>query len=637
MKKLLIIYFLLISTLFASVAKVSAIRGTANITRENQIINIQKGSEILEMDTINVSNKSKMQIIFKDRTIITLGSNTTFNVKEYTFEENKKPKVNLNLTKGTFSAITGKIAKIFPSRFKMKLKTSTIGIRGTHFLGTVTDKQEIVACTKGEIYVESMGESVTVMAGEITSFLHGNRPQTPRELKEEDLKKINKELGLDPALKTKLESVKLNKDLSLNKEKISNMVNEISSIKNADTRMAALNTLEDNLNKQLDNLAQNYANKVEMTGEPVGETTWGFYTTNESTGNTIDSVINDKPDDVWREGKQTDSSVVDNYKTNHNLLKYSGKNLGFITDVDKYGKIIDNDNNKVELSVDHVNKSLQGYISFDAIDPNSGESKFWKIYIASVGDTIVNPTGYDIVDFSDNSISDGSQSIDYAKLFFNRYYGLDADQLSSYFKYYSADETEAYGLFIANKTDKVTLEKLEIGSNANDSIDSWGYWTETTSTGTSDNEIKNALPHGAWIEGRETTADEIASFVEDNPTASYNGEIFGTVYHPKTASTSLISNGVVKLDFDFSNSSVSGDISFDAGVDRWSVAVDDGIVSGTNFSGTTFSDNIDATITTTHQQFDGKFYGSDANSIGGTFGLSGANGDLAIGGFKGTK
>lgn len=637
MKKLLIIYFLLATVLFANIAKVSAVKGTANITRDNQTINIQKGTEILEKDTINVSDKSKMQIIFKDRTVISLGSNSTFNVKEYFFEENEKSKASFNLAKGTFSAITGKIGKLYPSKFKMKLRSATIGIRGTHFLGTVNDKQEIIACTKGEIYVESMGESVNVMAGEITSVIHGNVPQTPRELKTEDLKQINKELGLDPALKAKIESVKLKKDLSFSEEEVGEIVNEISSIKNADVRMAALHTLEDTLNEQLDDLAENYGNKVEMAGEPAGDIEWGFYTTNESTGNTLDAVINDKPDDVWREGEQTDSSTVASYTTNKNLFKYSGKNLGFITDIDKYGKIIDNDNNKVELSVDFINDSLQGYVSFDAIDPSSGESKYWKIYIASVGDTIVNSTGYDILDFTDSSTSDSSLLIDYAKLFFNRYYGSDADQLSSYFKYYSEDETEAYGLFIANKTDEITLQKTEIGLVANDSVNSWGYWTETVSAGTSDDDIKDALPHGAWVDGTETTAEEIQSFVEDNPTASYSGDAFGTVYHPKTDSTSLMSNGAVELDFDFSNSAVTGDLSFDAGADRWSVAIDRGEVSGASFSGTTFSDNLDATIETTHQQLGGKFYGSGADSVGGTFGLSGANGDLAIGAFKGTK
>lgn len=134
MRLLVLIFSLFFSSqLLAQVAKITALNGKATIERESQSIAAKVGSVILEKDTIKTSETSRLQMIFKDKTVITLGKSTVFSVQEFLFDETAESTANFSLTKGFLKSVTGKIGKVAPQRFKIKTKTSTIGIRGTTF------------------------------------------------------------------------------------------------------------------------------------------------------------------------------------------------------------------------------------------------------------------------------------------------------------------------------------------------------------------------------------------------------------------------------------------------------------------------------------------------------------------------
>ena len=94
------------------------------------------------------------------------------------------------MRKGVFRAITGKIAKLSPDKFKLKTRTVTIGIRGTIFSGDVQKKREEFFCEKGSIYVSSQGVSQDIAKGYKTSVVPGKKPSKPERYKASDLKKI---------------------------------------------------------------------------------------------------------------------------------------------------------------------------------------------------------------------------------------------------------------------------------------------------------------------------------------------------------------------------------------------------------------------------------------------------------------
>jgi hypothetical protein len=88
--------------------------------------------------------------------------------------------------------------------FKMEMKTATIGIRGTRFVGTVPEVgPETVACTFGVITVAPLGriddkakqpEPIEVKAGEITKVSDGSI-EAPRKYTSKEIRAIEISAG----------------------------------------------------------------------------------------------------------------------------------------------------------------------------------------------------------------------------------------------------------------------------------------------------------------------------------------------------------------------------------------------------------------------------------------------------------
>jgi len=155
-----IIFFILSliisSSLFANVvARVSAINGDVSVTRDSAQLKVINGFSVKEKDTIITQNKSKVQLIFKDDTIISIGKNSNFSIEKYLYLETKKPIAKFKMLNGMVRVITGKIGKIAPHRFSIKIKTATIGIRGTNFgLILAGDNLHQSFCTSGAIDIK---------------------------------------------------------------------------------------------------------------------------------------------------------------------------------------------------------------------------------------------------------------------------------------------------------------------------------------------------------------------------------------------------------------------------------------------------------------------------------------------------
>lgn len=153
----IIILLVLLSNiqLFANiVATVTALKGSATIQRETKDLEAKIGSKLENKDSVITTGNSKMQIIFKDETILTIGKNSHFSIEEYLYEQDKEPIAKFSVLKGAMRVITGGIGKIAPHKFSVKTRTATIGIRGTNF--TVIVRQDgsfIVYCTYGAISV----------------------------------------------------------------------------------------------------------------------------------------------------------------------------------------------------------------------------------------------------------------------------------------------------------------------------------------------------------------------------------------------------------------------------------------------------------------------------------------------------
>ncbi len=185
--KIIFLSLLLGSTLFSKdVAVVTALNGEASVKRDGVTLPLSLGMKLQERDSVVTNADAKVQIIFNDETIITVGKSSEFSINEYLFDEEKEENsLQFGLLRGAMRTITGKIGKIAPQKFAVKTKTATIGIRGTNFTIVEREDAEIVYCTYGAISV-SINNSVNIVKqGFYARVLDGRaliQAFTPQEL-----------------------------------------------------------------------------------------------------------------------------------------------------------------------------------------------------------------------------------------------------------------------------------------------------------------------------------------------------------------------------------------------------------------------------------------------------------------------
>lgn len=196
-----IVLFLIfaISVLFAEIAKVSTVVGDAKILRGSNTLKIDNGTQIEKDDIVITSKNSKLQIIFNDNTVITVGKNSKLDINDYIFDEvtPTNSKTDFNLLKGTFKVITGKIGKINRDKFKLKVKSSTIGIRGTNFIVRLEQKGFQVTVTDGGVYVthpKAPDQKVLVNKNQTAKIIDGKIEVYEVTVEE----KKSEELALEP-------------------------------------------------------------------------------------------------------------------------------------------------------------------------------------------------------------------------------------------------------------------------------------------------------------------------------------------------------------------------------------------------------------------------------------------------------
>lgn len=159
-----LLLFIISHQAVSAVGVVSAMRGEADLIRNDQSSPLALNTQIEKEDGIKTGAKTKVQVTFKDRTVITIGRNSSFLIADYLHDNADNSKFQGTLTKGFMRTMTGKIGKLAPSRFKIKTKTATIGIRGTIFTVQVSEEETTVATLSGETFlqVDQTGNTYTV-------------------------------------------------------------------------------------------------------------------------------------------------------------------------------------------------------------------------------------------------------------------------------------------------------------------------------------------------------------------------------------------------------------------------------------------------------------------------------------------
>jgi hypothetical protein len=122
-----------------SVGQVVALRGmvrATDATGATRRLGIK--SPLYLDDTVKTGKRARLQILFTDNSIISLGNNTVAKIAEYGWDSDKdKAKLETEVKEGVFRVMGGLISKEKPEKFKTKTPAATIGIRGSMYAGKV--------------------------------------------------------------------------------------------------------------------------------------------------------------------------------------------------------------------------------------------------------------------------------------------------------------------------------------------------------------------------------------------------------------------------------------------------------------------------------------------------------------------
>lgn len=124
-----------VSVSASDVGSVKNLEGQAWIIRGQEQIPATAGERLMVLDILKTDVDGAMGIILRDDTIISMGPSSQMVLSEFVFQPEKKQMGMLTkYLKGTFTYISGVMAKLDPTSVKVETPEGMVAIRGTHFL-----------------------------------------------------------------------------------------------------------------------------------------------------------------------------------------------------------------------------------------------------------------------------------------------------------------------------------------------------------------------------------------------------------------------------------------------------------------------------------------------------------------------
>jgi ferric-dicitrate binding protein FerR (iron transport regulator) len=156
------------------------VKGAGVIERQNKLQKAVLKSPVQETDNVLTRDRSRMKLLFRDDSILTLGANSKLVVKKYLYSpESKRTESIYELADGRLKAVVG------GPGFKVTTPTAFAAARGTVFVmwyDTATNTTK-VAVTEGSVDFGNNNPNVsgtqTIGAGQMSSVTGDGPPKPP--------------------------------------------------------------------------------------------------------------------------------------------------------------------------------------------------------------------------------------------------------------------------------------------------------------------------------------------------------------------------------------------------------------------------------------------------------------------------
>ena len=114
---------------------VRKLNGTVTIYRGDRQITAAKDMAIQQKDAIETGKNASIGITFIDNTVLSMGPESVMEIQDYAFDSARfKGGMDVNMKRGTMTAVSGDIPRGSPGAMKIKTPTAVLAVRGTRFV-----------------------------------------------------------------------------------------------------------------------------------------------------------------------------------------------------------------------------------------------------------------------------------------------------------------------------------------------------------------------------------------------------------------------------------------------------------------------------------------------------------------------
>ncbi len=183
------------------IARVVALRGQVTARDgAGKIRTIALKSPVFPEDTLTTGQRGRVQILFADNSIVSLGPATVARIADYLWqEEGKKGRMTTEVREGMFRVMGGLLSRHAPGQVITKTQSTTIGIRGSMYSGIVAgpDSEIFFEGGKGIDLSNGAGSVAVTRAGYCSRVGAWNEsPSEPRRLDSQAVGRLFRGMGM---------------------------------------------------------------------------------------------------------------------------------------------------------------------------------------------------------------------------------------------------------------------------------------------------------------------------------------------------------------------------------------------------------------------------------------------------------
>ena len=150
---------------------VNAVENEAEIVSATGTLKAVIGTAVNMKDELRTGPNARLQVTFRDNTVLTLGENASVVVDTYVYDPDKSTgETVLQATRGAFRFVTGRLKELKQKKIAVSTPVADIGIRGTEFWGGPIDEKYGILLLTGEVVVSNQAGSVTLTPGQGTDI-----------------------------------------------------------------------------------------------------------------------------------------------------------------------------------------------------------------------------------------------------------------------------------------------------------------------------------------------------------------------------------------------------------------------------------------------------------------------------------